>query len=410
MSRSDDQTPLADFLNQSAAQGVQADSGEFTISHKEAWKRLQQSLPEQSFWILKLVQAAVRWKAPRLQIHNESNSIVLEFSACPAEPEQTAENLLCVEFVGRGLQHLRVALAGACADPQFEKVEWTWTGESESYSAIWDAEDCSVKAMPSTGSPGGRLVLHHQGTGWFKSMMGKAPFSDELKALTDRAYCCPIPIMIDGRELELEEPVESDWFRPAHLTTVEGAGDILRMKYFFYRRLQLPAFYDWMADSKVRRKRPPYGCHSAKETCESIAWILDGVVVDRWTREQAETAVGGVFQLSAEGLELDLSGFAIRFDSAAETRWQATRPARRKALEGLLDGNLASVLEHDVAWKRVKRSVWGRYLVIGLIFFPLLLPAFFEVFRLPRNTREALEQDLEFCRLHIEERLRLTDC
>lgn len=72
------------FLDSARNAGVHDSEGAFTISHAQAVQKMARySLPYPEAWILKIVQAAVNWKASEIQIFQTRLYTTIEF--CPGE-------------------------------------------------------------------------------------------------------------------------------------------------------------------------------------------------------------------------------------------------------------------------------------------------------------------------------------
>lgn len=390
---------LSDFLQDSAGVGQNQGVGEFTLSPQEAWKRLQHSLPCPEYWVLKLLQMAVAWKAERFCVSTDSEQIVLDFDVV-MQKGVDAEAILDVRHPGRGLNHLRVALAGASCDPKVNAVELFWENGATATHMIWSDGELKCDEQPRTPFPRStlRLKLHHQELGWFKNIFGEAPFTAEKAALRERAFLCPIPILIDSELFAFEPPPSPG---PSLGQHQEGG---LRIEYFFHRRLQLPRYLDFMTSNNNRvRPRLPHGSHLANEQSERVRWVQDGVVVDEWSIESV-SAVAGCFDIETTEVNLDLSGFGVVKDKWAVARLARTREPRRKLLKQA-DQGLEQRLGHEEARREVYRSVWGVHLLVGILFLPYLMLGFVELFRLPHKTSKLLEIDLRICREHLERRL-----
>lgn len=383
-------------------------SGQFTLSSVEAWKRLQHSLPCTEYWVLKLLQAASRWGSERFCVSTDNENITIDFdTSSPTQVEH--RDLLAVDFKGTALQHLRVALAGACGDPKVNSVELVWTSDGKTTQFLWADGDVEVSEEPSVPFPRAsfRIQLLHQELSWFKNIFGQAPFALERDALQERARLCSIPILIDNELLEFgsHEPSSGPLLAKSGPYPSEQA--TRSVEYRFHRHLELPRYMDWTSSNNNRiRPRHPYGSHTPGQQADRIVWLVDGVIIDEWFVDNGETAVAGVISVSADDLTLDLSGFGIRRDAKALARIAETRKLRRELLQEA-EHQLASLLEHEQRKKQVYRSVLGIHLVVGILFPPYLLGGLVELFRLPRKTKALLKQDLELCRTHTRARLEL---
>lgn len=397
---------LTDFLEESAQQGTFCESGELTHSPEEAWKRLQRSLPRPEYWILKLVQVAVSWKAERLCVTTDSDNITVDFDV-PASPDLTPSNLLEAEYRGRGLQHLRVALAGACSDPKVNVVEFSWNNAGTAAHFEWAKGELTTSQEPSVSVPRATLQikLHHQELSWFMNIFGQAPFSLEREALSQRARTCPIPILIDSEIMTFEDPEPEQGPLLVSERFALPSGGTASLRYLFHRQIVLPRYLDWMTSNNNRiRPRPPYGSHLPSEQSERLLWVCDGVLVDEWQIDNCDSAVAAVMELPAEDLTLDLTGFALQKDQKSLARVAETRSLRRGILQNL-EAQLAELLGHRELKSEVYNSVWGRHLLVGVLFPPYLLFGTVELFRLPTKTKSLLEADLALCRSHLKRRL-----
>lgn len=398
---------LEDFLESSAAEGTSVDSGGFTISHIEAWRKLKQTLPKQQFWILKMLQTAVLWRAEEMIVNKQDTSCTVTIQPL-AEVKMSASELLEISTADRALDHLRVGLAGACADPQFTSVAVEWRAAEESFRLEWAGEDdVSIDSVESTEErPTLTLTASHKGAGWFKSALGRTAFSEEEHALKERAWTDKVVVRVNGRTLRMERE-EVDPFRKIVLANLRNEGELLSLDLAYSRWLELPRYYEWMnSSSKSNQRKRDCGAHPVLGVEARILWVLDGVVVDEWRAEaRGSTAVGSEMVVSAEGLECDISGFSLRPTAALKKRVEAVKKRRAEVLrEALTEVDLEKKLAHAEAWKKVKRSAIGANLFVGFFFPPLLAVLLVELFRVPNATKRVLAEDIETCRAELKKR------
>lgn len=394
---------MDDFLQESAASGQKLTAEEsFTLAPEKVWARLQQTLPKTEFWILKLVQAAVGWEAESLDFEASDEEFVARF-ALP-NPAPSFHEFWSSDRLQGPLHHLRVALATICREQEDGEVKLDWQTTESGLSFLWKGavnrpEQSPIEACPR---PELKLTITPTEGSWLGRLFRGDLFHKEWYCLKDRLYRDLICTSVNGEDLAQLEPNEV-MFRPILAEARPEQAGLLSLTYRYHRSLVLPRYLDFMKSTRTKQRRGDYGSRLMPITATTIHWVLDGVVVDRWRQDSMDVAVAADIFLSAQDLELDLSGFAVLPTDLAQKRVDQSQDWQRKLLhQAKVD--LSNKLEHRAHRAKVKKSVYGMDLFVGVLFPPYLLLGLVEAFRLPKVSTRLLEADLALCQEHIERR------
>jgi len=289
-------------------------------------------------------------------------------------------------------------VATVCGEPSEATLRLDWKVGQNSVRYQWSDRDFCSEDLPPQPDLGNSLTLSilAQETSWLGRLFRGDLFHAEWQALKDRLFRPDLDVFVNGALLSLKEQ-NAHLYRPI---LAEGGHEGSFVVYRFHRSLVLPRYMDWAKSSRYKERRGDYGSRPMPVTATTVHWVLDGIVVDRWSLDSAETAVAAEVYLAAEGLELDLSGFAVAESEEADRRIAETHLLQRTLLDGVGE-DLPEKLEHPAHRQKVKGSVWGADLLVGIVIPPYLMLGLLDAIRLRKLTRKYLEADLALCREHI---------
>lgn len=374
-----------DELLRSQLEGLgKESSGRFTLSVEKSVELLAKyQLPDPSQWILKIVQAAVASQAPGLEIRLTHADSQFVWQGEPlGSPEEVVQALFRVDRETHpGLDALKrglwtVSLAGQ------RPFKLSLPGASQ--SLLWMGD--GIELLPCSPDTQFRLIVSHLGLDDNRAdpRRREAEAAEEnaslLKQLVEAAFVCPVPLRVDGRRLDALQAAphhgNSPWSNAFFLGLDEVASPLWSLP---------PATF-------LENDRPPSGLlgkgmplsvpHRApkaslvtmlslhlKSDKRSIAidvehhrifWIPHGVVVQVEQLDREPACVSCALFASAQGLELDLSGFQIRDTPAyRERRELMLRTAPKTWAEAQID------LESAIKNSRMLGRVIGAIVVGG---------------------------------------------
>jgi hypothetical protein len=322
-------------------------SGRFTLAREKALEKLSQfQLAEPTWWVLKIVQAAVASKATELVVRQTSTDT--EFFFTPGEPwsvDQVEDALFDPEVSSSpGLDHFKRGLWSATLNQgrpfqlqiagERESLLWTAKGPSR-VAGSWDTTCLTVSH---------RTLAQGKGLPILRNIEAARLNAELLLVLRERASTCPIPLLVDRRRLDALQahptfghsrrsfpffvaatqdpppllplppgtwrgfvPVETAEPQPAMLTTAlsgqTAAGSAMLLSFH--------------AQQVTRNKKTFW---EALQAPSMFHWVLDGVVVATEPLLADEHCVSAAVFVSAEGLTLDISGFGIRSSDESRAR------------------------------------------------------------------------------------------
>lgn len=353
----DGQDPLSQFLQLEAEAGTRDSQGVFTISGEAAIGKLAAfQLPRPSAWVLKIVQAAVAGRAPKVEFRQDARVTLILFQPRERFTVDDLQSALMTTNIceNRSLEHLSVALRAAGFG---ESRPFTLALEGDGWQHLlgWDGKQLSRRSVED---PEAREFLIRLGVAYPRDEQGRTlgirsgKAVAEYQELVNSANICPIPLKVDGRRLDTSVtprghsihayktsllclgwgaqsdcpilplpaalPEEDKSWRPTDRFTdkrpfrraARSRGDQATMLY----RVE----YHYRIES-YRGKHKSFTFHGVP-LASSCRWVKDGVVVDEQRIDQLTTnAVNLVLYLSADGLGSDISGFKLR-DSDVRSR------------------------------------------------------------------------------------------
>ncbi|MCA9775064.1 MAG: hypothetical protein KC800_00040 [Candidatus Eremiobacteraeota bacterium] len=360
------------FLDQLGKEGVRDSEGFFTVSGDRALQKLAvHQLPRESAWVLKVVQAAVQSRAGRIRVHQSGRSLQFQLHrAYLGTLQQVVDAWTLPSAMATPAQSdLVVALRTVCFaakravilahhDPEQGVLAIIWDGER--LSAIQSATDLAKAKLPFTWVPPGCWAVR------VYNKKGKVVRADEFDELTRFAVTCPVPLEMDGRELNHFGLKDVSRERSSIMFSAQTvkAGDLPER-----RGIRLP--HNLGGESSTMRVAWVL-YRDAKEQPSRISWVRGGVVVEE---EPFHLRCGGLFFrvfVPAEGLETDLTTLTPRFPRP-DCRGEWIRLALSQVRDDLLpDEPLAKRIEQELA-EGAERS-WGMAgiaLLGGLLGIPL---------------------------------------
>lgn len=336
---------LSSFLAQQSSEGISQGSGEFTISHEKAARKMAEySLPREHAWVLKLIQAGVGWGCQSIRItQTQLNSTLhFEFSTyrdLPTNQQVVAailradlESQKPLDSFAMGLRllveksHLSFLLLIDTADVEPQAI----------YAGVYFAEMKEQKRaeIRSDWGHGVTLMINHVShtepnrllKNFIPIQRHGLPMALEL---TQYAFTCPVPLLLDGRRVDgIFRAGFFSWsstFKPLRASGMELVGDEPRFSIS-------PGFFNkvygvFTPVQKLTKEDAPHSAEAffllAADNVtarlslwtaprNTLYWVRNGVIVDH---EELPSRAGltklYVF-VSAEGIGTDLTGFQLR--------------------------------------------------------------------------------------------------
>lgn len=328
---------LGQFLARQGSQGQWDSEGAITVDHGRALRTLGRfSLPFDYAWVLRVVQAAVAWGSPGLELRRYRGFTVFEFcpQANPTEAE-LVEALLSVRPAG----HNAVDLLAQGLRALVEQTGLSFRLQISQNRVIQAGRDAAalerlVAPWKLEPFPGLRLQVLHLALAqsalarylpeW---AMAERPDLRISSVLDEHAFLCPIPIRVDGRRVDglLEH---SRWgfpsgLRPVLLSALPFQAQAQRVVslHAHPRRARrhcrdFAGFANWFyVRAHQARDEPSWDRQLASRQGFPVQWVLYlsyGVIVERVAIKIASRQSELLVVLDASGLETDLGGFAPR--------------------------------------------------------------------------------------------------
>lgn len=232
---------LGQFLDEQREAGAQDSEGTFTVAQAKALDKMARfSLPGEYDWVLKIVQAVNAWECGFLQV-GQSRVATSFYFRPPAESLPSDGELISALKLGStdrdgAVHELCIALRALVDQVGLSFVLATRKGK-DTGSPIFFGDD--VRGLSDRirtqwaelKRPGIRLtVSHFKGTESFTgryvpTFSGVTARSVEIaRVLAQKAYCSPVPIYLDGRDLTNpfcdNEIGQTQYHRPIALGTI----------------------------------------------------------------------------------------------------------------------------------------------------------------------------------------------
>lgn len=330
---------LEKFLTDHIAEGRRDSSGKFTLSREKALEKLSAyQLPRPSAWVLKIVQGVVASGAKNLVIKQTATDT--EFFFTPANSwtlEAVAE--ACFDPTSsedRGLDQLKRGLWSISLN-DMHPFRIALPGFDQ--ALIWTGQDLQQAACP----PSAEVVLTVSHRTCFETAKASAMNAAVLCELTEHAYVCPIPLMVDGRRLDAFQACPSHGLSktsyPVQLGFAGGSPPYLPLPQGTFAKYEhdeaLPELRELLAEPVWRSQVSAawlLTAHlgyvgqgkgrywTAMPRLSLVYWVLDGVVLEQEFLDLPKSSMACALFLTAEGLELDVSGFSLVKNEARRQR------------------------------------------------------------------------------------------
>ena len=309
---------ITDYLA-SQAHGEFISEGEFRLSPEELARKLGDSMFQPQNWVLKFVQAATVLRAKTVQIKMERQWLRIEFTLDDHFPVDSAEDFLNQSPSDRAHKHLLYGLFCSVNLYTSEEVRFLWTGANSQLHRILAKErafELSAQTLDSGTAPALApalaFALKRKPTTTVEKLFRKASFEAELRVLQERVGLYPGNMFLDGRSLD-------NWSRQPNDPYTREVCLVSRPStsppYLNLRWKRLPNLEDFP------RPHGPYKRDLLLEIVYSdpartrhpctVAWFVDGIILQEEIILAADTNVGMRLYLSAEGLKTDLSTFGL---------------------------------------------------------------------------------------------------
>jgi hypothetical protein len=324
---------LESFIERQRDSGHHESEGVFTLSAEKALERLAGfQLPDGGDWIRKVVQAIVR-SGSRVAIRIALTRKQTEISFLPGRSWSIDEVVDAFHhFEHRSepdMEHLKVAL-WAVAAGEARSVRLTLPGCKE--QLVWDGRwsRSAVVAAPDKAllCVGHSAPIDFSNPNWLsQGTLAASRNAEILTALQRHCYVCPLPLVVDGLRLDaLRCSSEGQQGSLIHLETVNCELPALALP----RRVELGNIgLNTVSGEQLRGYKPPRGTQlaimiGAYQRAEAdrrpafrgvpsvCHWVRDGVVVEEQRFDNQLLGCAVTALLSAEGLNCDLSGLALR--------------------------------------------------------------------------------------------------
>lgn len=306
-----------DEIDQLIEEGELDSSGVFSLDpHKALEKLATYQFADPYFWILKIVQAAVVFGAPQISVRLLRHQTLIEFTLESQEfPDVPALFGRVARESNRAWQHLKRGLWSLAVQDCSMECAWPGQASSWTYQSQWTQGE---------SAPGHCFRLHITPDG--KATRWNAEL---LKVLTDRAFLCPVPLLVDRRPIQGLQRCPQHGLSPTSFPFYSDLNDDPELA-----ELPLPeSTYDSVSSDaaligRVRSVPRVWGrlslaCLVSAHfragvtgwkpllTPSTLNWVSDGVVIDREELPLTPGIVACAAYISASGLPVDLSSFRL---------------------------------------------------------------------------------------------------
>lgn len=299
---------LERFLQQQRSEGLQESTGVFTISLEEAVEKLgRYRLPRKSAWVSLLVQSAVAWGCPRLEVLQSRYLSHFRFHE-PAEglPDEETVRLRLGTAVdpSEPLGRLCMALQSLVAQAELSFRLFCGGGDGISGGSFFKVEDHRPE--------GWALTVYHlpeDEKGWTQSLRAgifRLPIADELRCY---AAFSPMEITVDGIRVD-GDPLLGCVLLGCGAQTLRLSPSLPLPGVLEDRFRGAQALVLLGADCRPGRHKPK----------AHVRWVRHGVVVHESPLGVDTRRLEVSVVLNAEGLKSDLSGFQLMESREKELR------------------------------------------------------------------------------------------
>ncbi|MBN9417125.1 hypothetical protein ABS71_15170 [bacterium SCN 62-11] len=292
-------------------------SGVFSLDPEKALEKLATyQFPDPSFWVLKIVQAAVVAGVAGISVRLLRRYTLIEF-----QPEEQEFPDLPVLFgripreQNRAWQHLKRGLWSLAVQNCTFECGWPGQPRSWTYRNQWSEE-----AGPAGPNFFLKISPNDTSARWNAEL---------LQVLTSRAFLCPVPLLVDGRPIQGLQRCPQHGLSPTAFPFYSDLNDDpdlaeLPLPESTFQSVSQPGALVPRVHSVPRVwGRISLACLVSAHfratatgwkplpTPSMIYWISDGVVVDREEMDLTPGIVSCSAYISASGLPLDLSSFRL---------------------------------------------------------------------------------------------------
>lgn len=370
--------PLRRYLSEQN-EGRRHSGGEFTLDPEAALRKMADySLPFAGCWAVKVVQFVVAsGSRENIVVCLERRKVTFSFQlGVTWTLEEVEAQLLDPRNRGdRALYHLAQAFWAAAIGEE-RRFRLRLQGQSQSWE--WDGE---LRRLPCEVVQECRLELSRSAS------PASADNADLLKALSERCFTCPAPLLVDGRRLDaLQRCPRHGWERlhhPLFLGFAETEIPDLSLPPFtfdFREGALRKGIPDGLLQELPRRDAASLACQVSFHRKQSLAegcwpaptasqvhWVSDGVVVLSEKLPLNATACAMGLYLSAEGLVTDATGFGLLEQLPKDERLERGASAAAKLLVEV--GELRFQWDHDrSSGQKTVAGTLGLLLGAGFVF------------------------------------------
>lgn len=195
---------IQNYLDDQSEDGQSLDGGEFTLHSAKARAKLAQfAFPEPGLWVVKIVQAAVAAGAPWIDFKFLKREVQIRFlNTQNWDAEMILKLILsATTSSSRDLMHLQAGLLAVSSGIN-EMVAWSCGGKQvrvgEDQCEVSEAlanEEVQIQAKRPAKSFTEQGLFNSPVRYLFRQT------AHEYKALVERCFCCPIPVILDSYEL-----------------------------------------------------------------------------------------------------------------------------------------------------------------------------------------------------------------
>lgn len=331
------------FLESARDAGAHDSEGAFTISHAQAVQKMARySLPYPEAWILKIIQAAVNWRASEIQVKQTRLYTTIEF--CPGEKKDIpTEQDVVSTLLGRSgastvpVGKLCLGLRTLVRTEDYSFILTLNTGRTEVRPLYAGREAQTLTKLDRLQLARRRLagikivVIHLRKA---EHLAGRFLYRflpwwrrDRLIAyeLERSASVCSIPIHLNKRVL-------------TNLSDSALGGSRREWRFLFSGGLQQSgeppltlaaedqqnsAWYLGHACTQSIRSREPL---RPREKTHQVHWVCEGVVVQTDAFTSPTHLLKLTILMNAENLLTDITGLLLQEGEAKSTRWQSLFP------------------------------------------------------------------------------------
>ena len=336
-----DPTELDSLILRETSAGLSDSQGVFTLDPIRDLEQMGKfQLPENRFWLLKVVQAAVAGGAASIRVHSQTAVIEGGFTPQQSLSEEEFAHLFALsdEHSPRCWLHLKRALWSLAS----QKLNFECYAPG--LTKVWRFQSAELRLEKAPRRPDFFLRVR---AGFFE----RGPWSQELlRGAAERAFTCSIPLLVNEKARQALQKC------PEHGLTGTSAPIAVEL----FQQESLPSLplsdatfeVHQRKDSPLSPVQPParrphasgvvvVSLHARRRLLQwqpqrresAVFWVLDGVVIDRQTLPVEPNCIACAVYLSAEGLATDVSGFKLVRCKEVRQRLRFAIQAARRLVE-----------------------------------------------------------------------------